>query len=76
MNYLDAGVLRPAVAEHTTASYLSVLGLQPSLGRWFTAAEDVPGAAVVAVLGHEAWRRKFGSAPSVIGRTIRIDSCR
>ena len=74
VNYLDAGVLRPAVAEHTTASYLSVLGLQPSLGRWFTAAEDVPGAAVVAVLGHEAWRRKFGSAPSVIGRTIRIDS--
>ena len=44
VNYLDdSGALRPAVVEHTTATYLSVLGLRPSLGRWFDAAEDVPG---------------------------------
>ena len=73
VNYLDEGVLRPAVAEHTTATYLSVLGLRPSLGRWFDAAEDTPGAAVVAVVGQEAWTRKFRADPSVIGRTIRID---
>ena len=73
VNYQDEGALRPAVAEHTTASYLSVLGLRPSLGRWFDAAEDTPGAAVVAVVGHEAWTRKFHADPSVIGRTIRID---
>ena len=72
-NYLDEGALRPAVAEHTTATYLSVLGLRPSLGRWFDAAEDTPGAAVVAVVGHQAWTRKFRADPSVIGRTIRIE---
>ena len=73
VNYLDEGALRPAVAEHTTATYLSVLGLRPSLGRWFNAAEDTPGAAVVAVVGHQAWTRKFRADPSVIGRTIRIE---
>jgi predicted permease len=73
VNYLDEGALRSAVAEHTTATYLSVLGLRPSLGRWFDAAEDAPGAAVVAVVGHEAWTRKFRADPSVIGRTIRIE---
>jgi putative ABC transport system permease protein len=73
VNYLDQGALRPAVAEHTTATYLSVLGLSPSLGRWFDAAEDTPGAAVAAVVGHQAWTRKFHADPSVIGRTIRID---
>jgi putative ABC transport system permease protein len=73
VNYLSEGALRPAVAEHTTATYLSVLGLRPSLGRWFDVAEDTPGAAVVAVVGHEAWTRKFRADPSVIGRTIRID---
>jgi predicted permease len=73
VNYMDEGALRPAVAEHTTATYLSVLGLRPSLGRWFDAAEDTPGAAVVAVIGHEAWTRKFRADPSVIGRTVRID---
>jgi predicted permease len=73
VNYRDEGAVRPAIAEHTTATYLSVLGLQPSLGRWFNAAEDTPGAAVVAVVGHQAWTRKFGADPSVIGRTIRIE---
>ena len=73
VNYLHEGALRPAVAEYTTATYLSVLGLAPSLGRWFNTAEDTPGAAVVAVVGHAAWTRKFRADPSVIGRTIRID---
>ena len=73
VNYLHEGALRPATVEHTTATYLSVLGLRPSLGRWFDAADDTPGAAVMAVVGHEAWRRKFGADPSVIGRTIRIE---
>ena len=73
VNYLDEGGLRPAVVEHTTATYLSVLGLRPSLGRWFDPAEDTFGASVVAVVGHEAWTRKFRADPSVIGRTIRIE---
>jgi len=73
VNYLDEGALRPAVAEHTTATYLSVLGLRPSVGRWFDAAEDTPGAPVVALVSHAAWVRKFRADPSVIGRTIRIE---
>jgi len=71
--YQSDGALQPAVVEHTTASYLSVLGLRPSLGRWFDPTEDVPGAAVVAVVGHQAWLRKFHGDPAAIGRTIRID---
>lgn len=73
VNYLDEGVLRPAIVEHTSATYPSVLGLRPSLGRWFDAAEDISGASVVAVVGHEAWTRKFRADRSVIGRTIRIE---
>ena len=54
--------------------YLSVLGLQPSLGRWFTAAEDAPGAAVVAVARPRGVDGGSSAPiPSVIGRTIRID---
>lgn len=73
VNYQHEGSLRHAVVEHTTATYLSVLGLRPSLGRWFSAAEDTRGAEVVAVLGHQAWMRTFGGDPSVIGRTLRIE---
>jgi len=73
VNYGDGGAVRPALAEYTTATYLTVLGLRPSLGRWFDAAEDAPGTEVVAVLGHRAWIRKFGADPSIIGRTVRIE---
>jgi predicted permease len=73
VHYQDEYVLRSAIVEHTTSTYLSVLGLRPSLGRWFDTTEDTIGAAVVAVVGHEAWKKKFQADPSVIGRTIRID---
>jgi putative ABC transport system permease protein len=71
--YLYDGNLRPAVVENSTSTYLSVLGLRPSAGRWFTPEEDVRGAPVVAVVGHDTWRKKFAADPSIIGRTIRID---
>ena len=70
--YLDRGAVRSGVVEYTTATYLAVLGLRPSLGRWFDAAEDRPGTDIVAVIGHQAWTTRFGGDPSVIGRTIRM----
>ena len=73
VSYQHENLIRPAIVEYTTAAYLSVLGLQPSLGRWFEAAEEARGAGVVAVLGHLTWTRKFHADPSVIGRTIRIE---
>jgi predicted permease len=69
----DERGLRSGLAEHTTANYLSVLGLRPAAGRWFTADEDAAGAAVVGVVGHQAWIRTFHGDPGLIGRTLRID---
>ena len=74
--YLDRGVVRSGVVEYTTATYLAVLGLQPSLGRWYDAAEDRPGTDIVAVIGHQAWTTRFGGDPSVIGRTIHMQGYR
>lgn len=73
LTYQHEGALRPATVEFTTPTFLTVLGLEPSLGRWFTTQEDTPGAEVVAVLGYQAWKRKFGGDPSVVGRTIRLE---
>jgi predicted permease len=71
--YLHNGAVRNATLEYATATYLDVLGLQPSLGRWFNEMEDRPGAPAVAVLGHGVWTRVFQADPSVIGRILRID---
>ena len=47
--YLHDGAIRNAAVEFATATYLDVLGLRPSLGRWFDEAEERPGAPIVAV---------------------------
>ena len=73
ITYADGGPPRQAIAENTSASYPSVLGLRPALGRWFTESEDALNAPPVVVLGYRAWTTRFASDPGVIGRIIRIE---
>ncbi len=53
--------------------FFATLGLQPSLGRAFTAEETQPGRDQVVVLTDSCWRARFNADPAVIGRTLRID---
>ena len=57
---------------HSTPSLASVLRVEPVLGRWFTQAEGVPGAAPVAVLSHGLWVRRYHSDTGVLGRPVTI----
>lgn len=57
-----------------TANLLPVLGVKPSLGRAFNAADEQPGAANVVILADAVWRSRFASDPGVLGRTIRINT--
>jgi predicted permease len=54
-------------------TYFSVLGVAPAYGRTFTAQDDTPGVANVAVVSDGFWRRRLGADPQAIGRTIVID---
>jgi len=71
--YLHEGAVRDGVVEFATATYLDVLGLRPSLGRWFDQSEERPGAPLVAVVGYQAWTRLFRADPSLVGRVIKIE---
>ena len=55
------------------ANYLSLLGVQPILGRSFTVEEDRPGAAGTVVISHQFWMRKLGGTVSALGRQITLD---
>jgi putative ABC transport system permease protein len=57
----------------TTAGFLRVLGVQPVLGRFFTADEDKPDAGNVAVLSYATWQRRFGGRADVLGKTMILD---
>ena len=56
-----------------TANSFSILGTRPALGRDFTSADDVPGAPAVALIAHGVFQNRYGSDPSVVGRTVRIN---
>jgi putative ABC transport system permease protein len=67
----DGRVELVAVAE-ITASAFTMGRVPPLLGRPLVAADELPGAAPVAVLGRDVWRRHFASDPRVVGRSIRL----
>src|SRR5215203_7526394 len=61
-------------APRVNANFFSLLGVDPILGRTFQAGEDQPGGAKVTVLSYGLWQRRFGGDPSIIGRTLNINS--
>ncbi len=57
-----------------SSGYFRVLGVAPAKGREFEFSEERPGNHHVAILSDGLWRRQFGAAPDILGRTIMLDS--
>jgi putative ABC transport system permease protein len=53
--------------------FFEILGVQPIVGRTFTADEFAPGRDRVVVLGYGTWSRQFGADAGVVGRVIVLD---
>jgi predicted permease len=52
----------------------SMLGVEPALGRSFTASDDEPSASTTVLLTWGLWKRRFGGDPSIVNRTIELDA--
>lgn len=62
-------------ATYATASLADVLGVQPMLGRFYTAEEDGKAREpTVAVIGHDLWRSAFAGDRGVIGKKVMVDA--
>ena len=59
-------------ALRTTPNLLSILGLQPVVGRTF-APDEVAEATPVVVVSQSLWMRRFGADPNLVGREITLD---
>lgn len=57
-----------------SADLFDTLGVKPALGRAFVQGEDQAGHNAVAVISDALWRRRFHADPSVLGKTILLDS--
>jgi predicted permease len=58
--------------RRVSANLFDLLGAKPILGRNFVPDEDKPGTKV-AILNETLWKRRFGSDPGVIGRSITLN---
>jgi putative ABC transport system permease protein len=69
-----SGTGEPEVLKGTrvSANFLEILGVTPLQGRSFQADEDKPGAAPVAMISAELWRRRFGRDPAILGKTATL----
>lgn len=61
-------------AARVSANLFQTLGVTASLGRVFTTGEDEAGRHQVVLISHALWKRRFNADPSLIGRTVHIDS--
>ena len=59
-------------AALVSGEFFSTLQVQAGRGRLLTVEDDAAGAAPVAVISHRYWQRRFGGAPDIIGRTLRV----
>jgi putative ABC transport system permease protein len=57
-----------------TPGFFETLGVGPALGRTFAAADGAAGAGNAAILSHGLWQTRFGGDPSIVGRTIVLNS--
>jgi putative ABC transport system permease protein len=55
-----------------TPNYLTMLGVAPSLGRTFTAAEGRGEGPPVAMISYSRWQHEFGGRADVIGSAVEI----
>ena len=73
VNLVDEGEPQRLVACRATHEVLPTLGVQPLLGRAFTAEEDGASAAGTVVLSHGLWQERFGGEATVIGRKLLLN---
>jgi predicted permease len=60
-------------AQLVTSDFFPILGVQPVIGRSFLLSDDQIGAAPVALISAGFWKRKFGSAPDEVGKSLTLD---
>ena len=59
--------------EMISAGFFEILGVNPLMGRTFTADEDRLGANPTAMITEGLWQRKFGGRKDIIGQRLVLD---
>src|SRR5205807_1439742 len=68
------GESRIAEGLWVSGDFFRTLGVQASIGRVLTAADDRRGCATPpAMISYGFWQREYGGSPSALGRALSLD---
>lgn len=74
VNLFADGVAELESAFVSSGNYYQLLGVSARLGRVIVPDDDRPTAPPVALISSRLWHARFGTEPSVIGKTVRLNS--
>lgn len=74
VNMIGQGAPENIQGASMTAEIFPILGIQPALGRYFTAEDDRDNAQGTVVLSYSLWQMEFGGEASVLGRKVTLDN--
>ncbi len=60
-------------AVPVSQNFFPLLGVQPQLGRQFSAEECKWNGPKAVLLSHGLWERRFASDPDIVGKPLRLD---
>jgi predicted permease len=76
-NTAPSGEVRYVEGLYVSGNYFDTLGIQPLLGRLFTAADDTRGCGEPgAVVSYAYWQRELGGDAAVLSRAVTLDGYR
>ena len=61
------------LGTRVSSGYFAVVGVEPMLGRSFSAEEYEVGKGQVVILGHTFWQHRYAGDKNIINRTITLD---
>ncbi len=73
INLTGAGEPENLHGEMISAGFFEILGVTPLMGRTFGPDEDRLGANPTVMITEGLWKRKFGSAPDIIGKRLILN---
>ena len=73
MNLTGGSEAERVTAARVSATFWSLLGVSPAIGRGFAPNEDQQSAQRVAVLSDGLWKRRFAEDARIVGKTIALD---
>ncbi len=62
------------IGQQFTADLTQTLGVEPVIGRWYTAEEEEPGRDLVMLISYRLWQRHYAGSREVLGKKVYIAS--